>query len=49
MVLMDLAGPKIMTGPMELKVRPLKISVPKALLGSSAHFLEGFLDTKPSI
>jgi pyruvate kinase len=47
MILMDLAGPKIRTGPMELKVRPLKISVPKALRGSS--FLEGFLDTKPSI
>jgi hypothetical protein len=45
---MDLAGPKIRTGPMELKVRPLKISVPKAR-GSSEHFLEGFLDTKPSI
>ncbi|MGA9150866.1 MAG: pyruvate kinase [Candidatus Nitrosopolaris sp.] len=49
MILMDLAGPKIRTGPMELKVRPLKISVPKALRGSSVHFLEGFLDTKPSI
>jgi pyruvate kinase len=49
MILMDLAGPKIRTGPMELKVRPLKISVPKALRGSSVHFLEGFLDTKPNI
>src|SRR5712692_1587791 len=31
MVLMDLGGPKIRTGSMELKVRPLKISVPKDL------------------
>ena len=38
MILMDLAGPKIRTGPMELKVRPLKISVPKAPRGSSAFF-----------
>jgi pyruvate kinase len=48
MILMDLAGPKIRTGPMELKVRPLKISVPKAPRGSSVHFLEGFLDTEAS-
>jgi len=48
MILMDLAGPKIRTGPMELKVRPLKISVPRALRGSSVHFLEGFLDTEAS-
>ncbi|MGB6595074.1 MAG: pyruvate kinase [Candidatus Nitrosopolaris sp.] len=49
MILMDLGGPKIRTGLMDLKVRPLKISVPKALSRSSVHFVEGFLDTKPSI
>jgi pyruvate kinase len=48
MILMDLGGPKIRTGLMELKVRPLKISVPKALSRSSVHFVEGFLDTEAS-
>jgi pyruvate kinase len=47
MILMDLGGPKIRTGPMELKVRPLKISVPK-LHGRAVRFIEGFLDTEAS-
>ena len=47
MILMDLGGPKIRTGPMELKVRPLKISVPK-LHGRAVGFVEGFLDTEAS-
>ncbi len=48
MILMDLGGPKIRTGPMELKVRPLKISVPKEMHGHPVHFVEGFLDTETS-
>ena len=44
---MDLGGPKIRTGPMELKVRPLKISVPK-LHGRAVRFIDGFLDTEAS-
>ena len=47
MILMDLGGPKIRTGSMELKVRPLKISVPK-LNGRAVRFVEGFLDTEAS-
>ncbi|MGB7954144.1 MAG: pyruvate kinase, partial [Candidatus Nitrosopolaris sp.] len=46
-ILMDLGGPKIRTGPMELKVRPLKISAPK-LHGRAVRFIEGFLDTEAS-
>jgi pyruvate kinase len=48
MILMDLGGPKIRTGPMDLKVRPLKISVPKNLYGRAVRFVEGFLDTEAS-
>ena len=48
MILMDLGGPKIRTGPMDLKVRPLKISVPKNLYGRAVCFVEGFLDTEAS-
>jgi pyruvate kinase len=47
-ILMDLAGPKIRTGPMELKVRPLKISVPKDMHGRPVRFVEGFLDSEAS-
>ena len=47
MILMDLGGPKIRTGHMDLKVRPLKISVPK-LHGRAVSFVEGFLDTEAS-
>ena len=48
MILMDLAGPKIRTGPMELKVRPLQISSPKDLHGRPVRFVEGFLDSEAS-
>src|SRR5215469_11456053 len=45
-IIMDLAGPKIRTGPMETEVRPLKISVPKDLQGKPLRFVEGFLDSE---
>ncbi len=48
MILMDLGGPKIRTGSMELRVRPLRISVPKNLYGRAVRFVEGFLDTEAS-
>jgi pyruvate kinase len=47
MILMDLGGPKIRTGSMEL-LRPLKISVPENLYGRAVRFVEGFLDTEAS-
>ncbi len=47
-ILMDLGGPKIRTGPMELKVSPLKISVLKDLHGRPVRFVEGFLDSEAS-
>ena len=47
-ILMDLGGPKICTGPMELKVSPLKISVLKDLHGRPVRFVEGFLDSEAS-
>ena len=43
-ILMDLGGPKIRTGPMELKVRPLQISSPKDIHGRPIRLVEGFLD-----
>lgn len=46
MILMDLGGPKIRTGPMELRVRPLKISVPIDIHGSPLSLVEGFLDSE---
>ena len=49
MILMDLGGPKIRTGSMELKVRPLKISVPKNFHGRAVRFVEGFLDTEAEL
>jgi pyruvate kinase len=45
-IIMDLAGPKIRTGPMETEVRPLKISVPKDSQGKPLRFMEGFLDSE---
>lgn len=48
MILMDLGGPKIRTGPIELKVRPLKISVPKDVNGRPGRFVEGLLDSEAS-
>ncbi|MGA9845093.1 MAG: pyruvate kinase, partial [Nitrososphaeraceae archaeon] len=47
-ILMDLGGPKIRTGPMEHKVGPLKISVLKDLHGRPVRFVEGFLDSEAS-
>jgi pyruvate kinase len=46
MILMDLGGPKIRTGSIELKVRPLKISVPIDIHGSPLCLVEGFLDSE---
>jgi pyruvate kinase len=46
MILMDLGGPKIRTGPMELKVRPLQISSPKDIHGRPMRLVEGFLDSE---
>ena len=48
MILMDLSGPKIRTGPMELKVRPLKISVPEDVHSRALRLAEGFLDSEAS-
>jgi pyruvate kinase len=48
MILMDLGGPKIRTGPMELKVRPLQISSPKDIHGRPMRLVEGFLDSEAS-
>ncbi len=45
-IIMDLAGPKIRTGPMETEVRPLKISVPKDSQGKPLRFMEAFLDSE---
>jgi pyruvate kinase len=45
-ILMDLGGPKIRTGPMELKVRPLQISSPKDIHGRPIRLVEGFLDSE---
>lgn len=45
-ILMDLAGPKIRTGQMDLKVSPLKISVLKDPYGRPVRFVEGFLDSE---
>jgi pyruvate kinase len=45
-IMMDLAGTKIRTGPMETEARPLKISVPKDSQGNPIRFVEGFLDSE---
>ena len=45
-ILMDLAGPKVRTGPLALESRPLKLSVPKDLRGRPIRMLEGFLDSE---
>lgn len=45
-ILMDLAGPKIRVGPMEQKIKPLKISAPKDIHGRPVRFVEGFLDSE---
>lgn len=43
-ILMDLAGPKVRTGSLELENRPLKLSVPKDSEGRPSRLLEGYLD-----
>jgi pyruvate kinase len=45
-IMMDLAGPKIRTGPMETEVRQLKISVPKDSAGKPIRMVEGYLDSE---
>jgi pyruvate kinase len=47
-ILMDLAGPKIRTGPMKHKVRSIQISAPKDIYGRPVRFSEGYLDTEAS-
>lgn len=44
-ILMDLAGPKVRTGPLTLETRPLKLSVPKDAFGRPCRLLEGYLDS----
>ena len=44
-ILMDLAGPKVRTGPLEPETRPLKLSVPKDADGRPSRLLEGYLDS----
>ncbi len=44
-IVMDLAGPKIRTGPMALEIRPLRVAVPKDVHGKPIRLSEGFLDT----
>jgi len=43
-ILMDLGGPKVRTGMLTLETRPLKLAVPKDLLGRPSRLLEGYLD-----
>lgn len=45
-IVMDLAGPKIRTGSMGVKVRPLKIAIPKDVYGRPLKLVEGFLDSE---
>ena len=45
-ILMDLAGPKVRTGPLEVENRPLKLSVPKDSEGRPSRLLEGYLDSE---
>jgi pyruvate kinase len=45
-ILMDLAGPKVRTGPLTLETRPLKLSVPKDIRGRPKRLLEGLLDSE---
>jgi len=45
-IIMDLAGPKVRTGPLEHETRPLKFSVPKDATGRPSRLLEGHLDAR---
>jgi len=47
-ILMDVAGPKVRTGPLTQETRPLKLSVPKDPLGRPCRLLEGYLDSEAS-
>ena len=47
-VFMDLAGPKVRTGPLMPTTRPLKLTVEKDAYGRPSRILEGFLDTEAS-
>lgn len=47
-VFMDLAGPKVRTGPLMPATRPLKLTVEKDAYGRPSRILEGFLDTEAS-
>ena len=48
-ILVDLAGPKIRTGPLSLEVRPLKLGVPKDPGGRTSKLLEGLLDSEATV
>ena len=45
-ILMDLAGPKVRTGPLMIETRPIKLSVPKDPQGRPCRLLEGYLDSE---
>lgn len=45
-IFMDLAGPKVRTGPLKTSTRPLKLSVEKDARGRPRCVLEGFLTTE---
>lgn len=47
-VFMDLAGPKVRTGPLTPTTRPLKLTVEKDAYGRPSRILEGFLDAEAS-
>ena len=47
-VFMDLAGPKVRTGPLMSTARPLKLRVEKDAYGRPSRMLEGFLDVEAS-
>ncbi|MET0514996.1 MAG: pyruvate kinase [Nitrospiraceae bacterium] len=45
-IFMDLAGPKVRTGPLTPMTRPLKLAVEKDAYGRPSRILEGFLDVE---
>jgi pyruvate kinase len=45
-IFMDLAGPKVRTGPLTTTTRPLKLTVEKDPYGRPSRVLEGFLDAE---
>ncbi|HXZ24601.1 MAG TPA: pyruvate kinase [Nitrospiria bacterium] len=48
-ILMDLGGPKVRTGPLQLETRPLKLPVAKDQLGRPCRLLEGYLDSQAAL